>query len=152
MEYLDYLSEDLVVLLKAHRKTEVILEMAQLAADRGLVPEADHLAEKLFYREQLMSTGLGLGIGIPHVRYERLSRPVVAVGLQPAGIDGYESLDGKPVKIVVMILVGPEEHKLHVRLLSQIVQMLKDEATKERLLGSKDAGEAWKILSGARDA
>ena len=151
MEYLEYMSEESVVLLKERRKTEVIIELAALAAELGAVNDADDLAEKLFYREQLMSTGLGLGIGLPHVRYEGLRRPLVLMGLQPEGVEDYDSLDNVTVRIVVMILVGPDEHRLHVRLMSQLVGWLKEESVRERLLASKDPAEAWSLLSGSAE-
>ncbi len=149
MEYLEFMSKDRVVALKSNLKTEAIIELAELAGTGGLVEDVEDLTEKLFYREQLMSTGLGLGIGIPHVRYAKLKKPGILVGIQPEGIPDYESIDNQPVRIVIMILLKEGDHRRHVRLLSQIVPLLKDPQVLEDLVKS---GDPEKVFAYFRDS
>ena len=146
MELIDFMSEKLVILLKATNKTEAVIELATLAGEQGLVDDVEDLTEKLFYREQLMSTGLGMGIGIPHVRYNELKKPGVLLGIQAKGIPDYESIDNIPVKIVVMILLRDGEQKVHLRLLSQIVKLLKDPQVIEDLIKAGDSKTAFDII------
>ena len=138
MEYLDFMSRDLTVTLKSDLKNEAIIELAELAVAKGIADDVEDLTEKLLYREQLMSTGLGLGIGIPHVRYANLKKPAILVGIQPAGISDYESIDNQLVKIVIMILLKEGDHKRHIRLLSQIVPLLKNQRSLESLAETND--------------
>ncbi len=143
MEYWDFMSRDLTVTLKSELKNEAIIEMAELAGAKGIVEDVEDLTEKLLYREQLMSTGLGLGIGIPHVRYAGLKKPAILVGIQPSGISDYESIDNQLVKIVIMILLKEGDHKRHVRLLSQIVPLLKDQQALESLVNTNDPDKVY---------
>ncbi|THB62633.1 MAG: PTS sugar transporter subunit IIA [Spirochaetaceae bacterium] len=126
MKYCDFLGPQRIIFPAGSDKNEVIFQLAELAAKEGVVQSKDDLAEKLFYREQLMSTGIGIGLGIPHVRYDGILQPFLAMAVRPAGIAGYESMDGIPVRIAIMILLGQGEHKTHVQILSQITRHFKD--------------------------
>ena len=149
MEFIDLMSEKTVTLLKSNQKTEAIIELAALAGDQGMVDDVDDLTEKLFYREQLMSTGLGLGLGIPHVRYTQTKKPGILVGVQPRGIHDYDSIDNEPVKVVVMIILKEGDQRLHIRLLSQIVPLFKDMAVMDALIKVEDSAAIWEIFRNA---
>lgn len=143
--------------LKETTKTEVIIELANSLADfngtqlNGATIDIEELKKELFYREQLMSTGLSLGLAVPHVRFSGVKSPIVIAGVQPSGIPDYETLDGKPVKIVIMIIAGVDQHKQHIRLLSMIATRLKDDVLRERLLSAKSGDEIYNLLSGRED-
>ena len=106
------------------------------------------MKKEIFYREQIMSTGIGQNIAIPHVRFEGIETPLVYVGLSPSGIVDYESIDGQPVKIIVMILVGAEQHKEYLRILSLVVSRLKDRSLQTSLLNANENKEIGTILIG----
>jgi mannitol/fructose-specific phosphotransferase system IIA component (Ntr-type) len=72
----------------------------------------------------------------------------MAVGLQPAGIDDYESMDGETVKIVVLIVAPQGEHELYIRLLAAVVERLKDADIRERLLACGEADAIYDVLTG----
>ena len=144
--------------LKEKNKTEVIIELASSLKDfkgpqlKGDSIDVEELKKELFYREQLMSTGLSLGIAVPHVRFSGVSSPLVIVGVQPDGIFDYETLDGDPVKIVVMIIAGENQHKQHIRLLSMISARLKDAEMREELIAAEDGDAIYGILTGTAGA
>ena len=128
-------------------KKRIIIELVDLLAKAGIIRDREALIEGLLYREELMSTGIGLGIGIPHLRFDELSKPVVAVALQPEGIDDYESLDSQPVRLVILILVGKNQHREHIKLLSEIVSRLKKDDILPRIFHSSDSREICRLLS-----
>ena len=121
-------------ILKCKTKTEAILEIIDLVEDSGSCSDIENLKKEIFYREQIMSTGIGQGIGIPHVRLKGIEKPIIFVALSHTGITDYESLDNETVKIVIMILVGVDQHKEYLRILSLIVRKIKDKDFKESLL------------------
>lgn len=147
MDLENILDRECCSLLQAKTKTEVIIELADRLEGRDKI-DTESLKKELFYREQLMSTGIGLGLAVPHVRFKGIKSPVVLAGIQPAGITDYESIDGEPVNIVIMILVGENQHKEHIRLLSMIVGRLKDSSMKERLLKAENGDEIYEIMTG----
>ena len=146
MDLNNILDRECSCVLKEKTKTEAIIELADRLGEYKRKIDTELLKKELFYREQLMSTGIGLGIAIPHVRFAGISKPVILIGVQPAGISDYESMDGESVKIVVMIIVGKDQHKEHIRLLSMIVGRLKAPGVKEALLKAVDGDEICSLL------
>ncbi len=147
MDFTSYIQPDGIILLQETTKTEVLLRLTDTAAALGRISDKDQLIKDIFYREQLMSTGIGLGIAIPHVRFPQVNTPLIVMGIQPAGINDYPSIDDEPVKIVVMILVGTNQHKEHIRLLSQIVAFLKSDDIIPRLLAAPTAQAVHTIIT-----
>ena len=95
-----------------------------------------------------MSTGIGLGLAVPHVRLEGGDEQMVAVGLSPEGIDDYESVDKSIVRLVVMIIGGKGQHKEHISLLASIVSLFKNDAVRASILASKTEQELYSALTG----
>ena len=150
MEINKLVNEGKCLLLKSKTKTESLLEIIDLVASTGDCKDIENLNKEIFYREQIMSTGIGQGIAIPHVRFDGIKEPVVYIGINPSGIKDYESLDGELVKIVVMILVNTNQHKEYLRILSLIVSKLKDREFQEKLLGCKSSIEIAKVMKGEK--
>lgn len=140
------INKDHICILKGNIKEEIILELIKLMDTSGEIPDVAKLKESILYRENLMSTGIGLGIAVPHVRIEGVKKPIVAIGISHDGIPDYESIDGQTVKIVVMILAGKEQHKEYIKLLAQIASRLKDENTRENLIKAKNPDEIYGIF------
>jgi PTS system nitrogen regulatory IIA component len=146
MEFVRTLDKKRICLLKSRAKDEAFLELIELTAKSGTFTDIQSLKEHIFYREQLMSTGIGLGIGIPHVRIEGVEQPFITIGINPDGIEAYESIDNQPVKIVMMIVAGKNQHKLYIELLSKIVKILKRDGIIEKLTNARDPDEIYEIL------
>jgi nitrogen PTS system EIIA component len=150
MNLKDVLSRDMCCILQETMKSEVLFTLTTMIKQKlNLTKEYEEaLVKNIFYREQLMSTGIGLGIGIPHIRFEGVSSPILAVGISKKGITDYASIDDEVIKFVVMIIVGKNQHKQHIRLLSIIVALLKQEETRERLIRGEKSSEIYAILTG----
>lgn len=105
--------------------------------------EDNELLEAIFQRERLMSTGIGLGIAVPHIRLEDISEVIVALGVSKEPIEDYESLDGNHVHFISMIIASSDQHNEYIRLLADITSVLKKERTREMLLGSETNNEIY---------
>ena len=144
----DVLNKDLVIMLDTTAKNAALSEMITLITNTNQDLDPQELNEKLFYRESLMSTGVGLGLAVPHVRLEGVKQQIVAVGLSSKGIDDYESVDDEQIHLVVMI-VGPKgEHKQHISLLANIVSLFKDNERKQSILSAHRSEELYAALKG----
>lgn len=106
------------------------------------------LADAIFSREQLMSTGIGLGIGIPHARLNGVKNVFAAIVVCKNPLTDYESLDKSPVSIVVMILAGRDQHALYINILSSVSKILKEEGARDALRGASTTDEIYRILTG----
>lgn len=134
MELLETIDRQRICFLTSHTKRETLEELIDLIARFGPACDRHHLTEQIFYREELMSTGIGLGVGLPHVRLEGITAPFMTIGIQRDGIASYESIDNEPVKIVMMIVMGKNQHKLYIELVAKIVKHLKKDGMLARLL------------------
>jgi Kef-type K+ transport system membrane component KefB len=96
-------------------------------------------------RELVAATGLGDEVAIPHAPVEGLGRPVVALGLAPDGID-FDAPDGRPAKIVFLLLLPPRAYEKEVRVLAALARSVFDEAARAALLGATTLDEAVRTL------
>jgi PTS system nitrogen regulatory IIA component len=140
MKILEALHKDAIVEdLKSTDKKGILKELVAQVAKTSDVSEAD-LLNVLLDREQLGSTGIGGGIGIPHGKLKNLERVILGFGLSRAGVD-FESMDGKPTHIFFLLVTPENETGLHLKMLARISRLLKKEPFKEQLMnaGSRDA-------------
>jgi PTS system nitrogen regulatory IIA component len=95
--------------------------------------------DSLFARERLGSTGLGQGVAIPHGRIKGLKEAVGAF-VRLAQPVPFDAPDGKPVSLVFLLLVPEQATEQHLRVLSELAQMLSDRELREKLSTGTDAG------------
>ena len=148
MKLSDYLSPDGVVILEATTKAEALRELITVMANCGPGTDRGELERAIFRREEVMSTGIGLGLAIPHVRLPGLKAAGIAVGVSREGISDYESLDGRPVHVVVLIQAPSGEHETYIRLLAKVADVLKQEVLRESVIAAEDPAEICRILGG----
>ena len=122
--------------LKARTKAEALVEMVDLLeAGHGFRSQGEIL-DRVSRREQMMSTGLFPGAAIPHGKARSVDRMAAACGVAPQGVD-FESEDGQPTRLFIL-LVSPENATTpHVKLLANISRLLKEEPVRRSLLGAE---------------
>ena len=104
------------------------------------------VADSLFARERLGSTGLGHGVAIPHGRIKGLKSPMAAV-FQLAQAIGFDAPDEQPVNLLIFLLVPEASTQKHLEILSEIAELLSDTALRETIKTCDDAGELHRIIS-----
>ena len=90
------------------------------------------VADSLFARERLGSTGLGHGVAIPHGRIKGLKSPMAAV-FQLAHPIGFDAPDEQPVGLLIFLLVPEASTQKHLEILSEIAELLSDTALREKI-------------------
>lgn len=141
-----HLEPSRVIHLEATTKDAALVELVESVAQSDAVEDADALLDAVRDREKLLSTGIGLGIAIPHARIGPVRDFVVAVGRRAEGIE-FGSIDGKPVTIVVLI-VGPKDaQKPYLELLAQLSKRLKLADVRERVMGDSTPAEVVELLT-----
>ena len=132
-----FLSEDRVLILTGKQeKDDVLNALIETLAEVPEIDGRDDVARGIFHRERLLSTGIGNGLGVPHVRLTDLDESYMALAIVPEGIDGYEALDNQPVKIVFMVVAGKDQRTLHVKLLQSISALFSDGTLTTALLAA----------------
>ncbi len=142
LEVLD--KEAILVELKSDDKKGVLEELVTPAARIAGVNH-EEVMRVLLEREQLGSTGIGGGIGIPHGKLKGLKSLVLGFGLSRKGVD-FESIDGKPTHIFFLLVTPENSTGLHLKLLARISRILKNDLFKERLLEAIDRDEILSII------
>lgn len=134
----DYLSEGRVVALDPQDKDSCLERMVQVLVGAPEIGDPDALLKAILERESILSTGIGFGIAVPHAKIPSVSSFVMALGVAKQGID-YDSMDGNPVHIVVMI-AGPDgQQDQYLRILAKVTLLLRNDGVRERLLSGSPA-------------
>lgn len=139
-----YLSEERIVFLSAKvQKAAIaeIIERSQFTDER----QGQELLTAILAREQIVSTGLGQGVAVPHVRLSSCRAFSMALGIASSGID-WNALDQKLVQLIFLICAPESAQKEYLQVLSEIVRTLKDERKRGGLLSAKSASEVLVIL------
>jgi len=147
MNLAEFLDPERVLLLTASAKSEALDELVQALARAGLGVSAEELGAAVRKRERLMSTGIGFGIAVPHVRLEGVRRPMMAVGVSRQGLRDYQSLDDEPVRIVVLIAVPAGDHEGYIRLLAETVAVLKQPERRRAILAAESPEQIHRLLT-----
>jgi PTS system nitrogen regulatory IIA component len=147
MDLKGILKKGLIFFSNLSKKKDNLEALIGLIDNENLVEDAGVLREAIFSREEIMSTGIGLGIAVPHARIKGVKNILIAIGINKKGIEDYESLDGTPVRLVFMIIAGEKQHKEYLKLLSQIVKILKKNSRIDHLLEAERADEVIGLIS-----
>lgn len=135
--------------LKATDKRGVIEELVgPISRITGL--KQKEIVRVLMDREELGSTGIGDGIGIPHGKLKGLTSLIIGCGISRKGVD-FESIDNRPTHIFFLLITPENSTGLHLKLLARISRILKSESFKEQLLRAANAEDIFSIISAADD-
>ncbi|MFU0825876.1 PTS sugar transporter subunit IIA [Clostridium sp.] len=142
----DMFSENRVCFnLKATNKDEVIKELIQILYDDGKIIDKEKFRKAVLKREKEFSTGIGMGIAIPHGKSNAVKEPAIAFGRSNKGID-YESMDDKPAHLFFLIAVPKESSDIHLRALSEISRKLMHTEIREQLFKSQSFEEFIEVF------
>ncbi len=131
--------------LSAKNKEDALLEMVDTIIRGGLNLDKTSILEILKQRESLGSTGIGEGVAIPHGKISTLNDIVIAFGRSVNGIC-YDSLDGKPVHLLFLLLAPENSAGQHLKILAKISKMLKEPDFRKKLLKTRSQNDLYKII------
>ncbi len=123
-------------------------EIARRLEAAGQVKDAADLTTRLLEREKLGCTGLGNGLAIPHCKLAGLENVVVAVGVVPDGVD-FQAIDGRPVRLVLLVLSPADAPAGHLQALARISRLVKTPGVTEAILSSGTPDEVARALRAA---
>jgi nitrogen PTS system EIIA component len=128
-------------------REQVVREMVQSLVEASAIAESDRedVVKAVLRRESLGSTGIGKNIAIPHSRHAAATQLVGTVGVSSLGIP-FDSLDGEPVHIFVL-LVSPQDRPAdHLRALENVVKAMNIDAFVDALKAANSVDEIWDVL------
>jgi fructose-specific phosphotransferase system IIA component len=132
--------------LEGKDKRSVITELVNMLDANGLLLNKDIALQAVLAREQTKSTGIGSGIAIPHGKCAAVRELVMALGIADRAID-FDSVDGKPVSIVILLISPLDQTGPHIQALAKISRLMLDEAFRSKLQKAGSAEEVCELLS-----
>ena len=137
--------------LQARDKDGAIEELVDLLVATGGVKDRAVALKALHAREALGSTGIGEGVGLPHGKSESIDGLVAALGTSPEGIE-FDSVDGKPVHVIFVLLADTENPGPHIEALAGIAQLVRMPGLVRRLWEARSAEDAFRIVCEQNEA
>lgn len=132
-------------------KTEALNQCIDLMAKSGKIADVEKYRKGVFAREEEGTTGIGMGIAIPHCKSDAVTKAGLAAMVVKDGVD-FESLDGTPAKIIFLIAAPNTEDNVHLQVLSKLSVMLMDEQFTNSLINSGSVDEFLNIIDSAEKA
>jgi len=148
MQTMDFLNPKAISAdLQATDKKGVIKELLDLLIKAGDIDSKDRdtILDVIMEREALGSTGIGLGIGIPHGKSDRVKNLIASFGISVKGVD-FDSLDGEPSHIFFLLLAPQDTAGPHLKALARISRLLKEKYIRDALRKSADPKDVLKII------
>ncbi len=137
--------KNVVYELKGSTKTEVIDEMINLFANDERVVDLDNVRASVYEREEIMSTGVGHGFGIPHCKTHGVTEIVAAFGKTKEPIE-FDALDGNPVNLVFLLIGKDNLVAPHIKLLSRISLLMNKEEFRKNINDAKSSEEIFDLF------
>jgi PTS system nitrogen regulatory IIA component len=140
------ISTDRIVFLNYSSKRDALMALADNLATAPQVKNRGELTMEILKREELMSTAIGRGIAIPHVRLASVTDLVVSVGVSKIDIADFQALDDEPVRLLLMIAASYHQHAYYLQTLSFFSARLKKANLRNALLQAETAQDVYGLL------
>lgn len=122
------------------------MELIEVICTSPLITDKKEFQRAIFEREKIISTGLGIGVAVPHVKIASVKDFVAALGRSFKGID-FQALDDKPVHIIVMIGASDKQAGEYLKVLARLIQILKDKNRRRLIMLAQSPAEIKQILT-----
>ncbi|MDR2135692.1 MAG: PTS sugar transporter subunit IIA [Treponema sp.] len=142
------LSPDRIVFLNFSSKRDVLAALCENLAAAPQIKNRQELFTEIMKRDELMSTAIGRGIAIPHVRLSSVTDLVVSVGVSGTDIVDFQTLDDEPVRLIIMIAAAYSQHAYYLRTLSFFSARLKNSQLRRAIVNASEPQEVYRLLSG----
>lgn len=133
MRLSNLITAERIVDLRATTKNDALKELFRVIEKAPEITDNRKFEDSILERENILTTGIGFEFAVPHVKIASVSDFVMALGRNPAGID-FDSLDGKPVRIVIMIASSDKQRDEFLKVLAEVVLLFKEESFRKRVL------------------
>lgn len=141
----DRIADAVLPAMAAQTRAEALTALVDALSPDRLTLSRDSLVQALLERESLASTGIGLGVAVPHLKSRAVADWTFAFGRAPHGIE-WDSMDGQPVRLIFLLLAHERHVHAFVRVLSQVVRFIKSGDNRLRLLEAPDPESLAAVL------
>ena len=140
------LAPNRVIFISQTSRHDALVELATALSSAPQVKRSDELISEILKREELMSTAIGRGIAIPHVRLSSVTDLVMAVGVCKTPVIDFQPIDDMPVSLLFMIAAAYNQHSYYLQTLSYFSAKLKKKELRDSLLNAATTDDVYKLL------
>ena len=143
MKIAEILQEQCVVAdIRGKTKREIITELVEALAKARLVKDIEPVVNVVMDREKLGSTGIGNGVAVPHGKLKNINNIMCAFGRSQNGVD-FDAVDRAPVHIFFLVLAPEDSASLHLKVLSRITKILRDQSLRKKIIKLTNVHELY---------
>ncbi len=134
----EYMDKELVTFLEVADRDTALTSLVDLLSENNKLKDRNTFFKALMQRESIVSTGIGMGVAIPHAKLDEFDDFFIAISIQKSqeGIE-WDALDGSPVYIIFMIGGPPDRQTEYLQILSRLTMAIKDETCRDQLRTSQ---------------
>lgn len=146
MTFVDCLNVNLIAFLDSSTQEEAIDALLGLLDKEGKLPNLKQFRTAIFHREQIVSTGIGMGIAVPHAKLSNLHQFFIAIGIQKTKGIEWNAVDQAPVRLIFLI-GGPDDRQSeYLQILSQLTTAIKNLDLRKNLLTARTSQEVIELF------
>lgn len=132
-----YMDPRLIVFLETSKRDETLRQIVHCIYEAGRLEDEETFYQAILEREKIVSTGIGMGVAIPHAKFAAYDQFFIAIGVLQKPVD-WGSLDGACIRLVFMI-GGPDDKQTeYLQILSALTRAIKDEERRKKILALRD--------------
>jgi len=136
-----------ILFINHSSKRDALIALAGNLAAAPQIKNRQELSSEIIKREELMSTAIGCGIAIPHVRLSSVTDLVVSIGISRTNIVDFQPLDDEPVRLIFMIAAAQNQHAYYLQTLSWFSTRLKNKELRDSLLSAETEQKVYDLLT-----
>lgn len=140
-----FLPRAMIPQLRGTTRRAVIEDLCQAVAEHDRMPDREALVTAVCAREELMGTGIGEGVAIPHARIDGLAKPVLTLGRSTQGVD-WDCPDGLPAHLIFLLLTPAGANDVQLEILAALARALGSEDARGRLRHATNGHDVWMVL------
>lgn len=142
-----YLDPDLIAFLDVNTRDEALFALVELAHSKGKIKDKEEFYDALIDRENIVSTGIGMAVAIPHAKLPDYDDFFITIGILRYGVD-WNTMDDSLVRLIFMI-GGPDDKQTeYLKILSGITAAVKEETRRKKMLRASSSKEVLELLEG----
>lgn len=151
VSFTEYVNTKSILVLRGKNKLEVLNEIISKAAELSQI-DRDLIFRLTWKREQMMTTGVGNCLGLPHIRVNNIAEPIIIIGVCNQAIEDYQSQDDQPVRVIVYIMAADERPEDYLQLLGSVSRKLRNQEVIDEIIANiGNSAEILKIVTRQND-
>jgi len=130
----------------AKNRNEALQHLIRHAVKHPLVRDPKTIEDGILNRERVISTGIGLGVAIPHAKVPDIRDFFICAGILSEGVD-WDSIDEEPVRIIILIIGPDNQQNQYLQILAKVSKIIREAANREKLLNAQSIDQVLQVFA-----